>query len=32
MAALENRNLVFTYVILIGFLVVLYMVLEGIMF
>lgn len=32
MAALENKNLVFTYVILIGFLVVLYMVMEGMVF
>lgn len=32
MAALENKNLVFTYVILIGFLVVLYMLMEGMVF
>lgn len=32
MAALENKNLVFTYVILITFLIVLYMFLEGMVF
>lgn len=32
MAALENKNLVFTYVILVAFLVVLYMLLEGLVF
>lgn len=32
MAALENKNLVFTYVILICFLVVLYMLMEGVVF
>lgn len=32
MAALENKNLVFTYIILISFLIVLYMLLEGMVF
>lgn len=32
MAELENKNLVFTYIILVAFLVVLYMVLEGVVF